>query len=98
MKKSSFEKESKTYLLRKNIIIKRPNDKLDFKKLGLFIIAYKISEFNYKLSLSKTIQIHFIFYIFLFEPTSKLTKEQKEKIKITSYQKYKVETIFNKRR
>ncbi len=71
MKRLSFEKESKTYLFCKNIIIKRLNDKLDFKKFGPFIIIRKISEFNYKLLLSKTIYIYFIFYIFLFEPISK---------------------------
>ena len=38
MKRPSFEKKDKAYLFRKNIIIKRPNDKLDFKKLGPFII------------------------------------------------------------
>ena len=55
MKRSSFEKGSKTYLLCKNIIIKRLNDKLDFKKFKLFTIAYKILEYNYKLLLSKII-------------------------------------------
>ncbi len=55
MKRPSFKKGGKTYLLYKNIIIKRPNNKLDFKKLGLFIIVRKISKFNYKLLLSKTI-------------------------------------------
>ncbi len=34
----SFEKRNKVYLFYKNIIIKRPNDKLDFKKFGLFTI------------------------------------------------------------
>ncbi len=55
IKRLSFEEENKVYLFRKNIIIKRPNDKLDFKKFGSFIIAYKFSEYNYKLSLFKTI-------------------------------------------
>ena len=55
IKRPSFKKRYKIYLLRKNIIIKRSNDKLDFKKFGLFIITYKISKFNYKLSLLKTI-------------------------------------------
>ncbi len=55
IKKPSFEKRSKTYLLYKNIIIKQPNNKLNFKKLEPFIIIRKISEYNYKLSLSKTI-------------------------------------------
>ncbi len=39
MKRPSFKEGSKMYLFCKNIIIKRPNDKLDFKKLGLFIIV-----------------------------------------------------------
>ncbi len=67
MKGLSFEKRGKIYLLYKNIIIKRSNDKLDFKKFGPFIITYKNLKFNYKLSLFKTIQIHPIFYISLFE-------------------------------
>ncbi len=54
MKKLSFEEEDKMYLFYKNIIIKRSNDKLDFKKFELFIIIYKISKHNYKLSLFKT--------------------------------------------
>ena len=54
MKGLSFEKGDKVYLLCKNIIIKRSNDKLDFKKFGPFIIVWKISENNYELSLSKT--------------------------------------------
>ena len=55
MKKSFFEKRNKIYLLYKNIIIKRSNDKLDFKKFGFFIIIYKIVEYNYELLLFKTI-------------------------------------------
>ncbi len=54
MKRSFFEEENKVYLLRKNITTKRPNNKLNFKKLGPFIIVRNISELNYKLSLSKT--------------------------------------------
>ncbi len=39
MKGLFFKKRDKMYLLYKNIIIKRPNNKLDFKKFGSFIIA-----------------------------------------------------------
>jgi len=55
MKRPSFKKGSKVYLLYKNITIKRPNDKLNFKKFGSFIIIQKILENNYKLLLFKTI-------------------------------------------
>ncbi len=54
MKELSFKKRDKIYLFYKNIIIKQLNNKLDFKKLGLFIITYKILELNYKLLLFKT--------------------------------------------
>ncbi len=39
MKRLFFKKENKIYLFCKNIIIKRLNDKLDFKKLEPFIIV-----------------------------------------------------------
>src|SRR6266699_5085736 len=55
MKRLSFEKEGKVYLLYKNIIIKRLNNKLDFKKFRSFTIIQKILELNYKLLLFKTI-------------------------------------------
>ncbi len=55
IKKQYFKKRNKIYLFHKNIITKQPNNKLDFKKLGPFIIVRKILEFNYKLSLPKTI-------------------------------------------
>ncbi len=71
MKGLSFEEGYKIYLFYKNIINKRPNNKLDFKKFGPFIIIQKISEYNYKLLLFKTMQIHLIFYISLFEPILK---------------------------
>ena len=74
MKGLSFEEEDKIYLLYKNIIIKRSNNKLDFKKFEPFIIVYKISEYNYELLLFKIIQIHPIFYISLFEFILKSTE------------------------
>jgi len=39
IKGPSFEKGDKVYLFHKNIVTKRPNDKLDFKKFRLFIIV-----------------------------------------------------------
>ncbi len=55
IKKLSFEKKNKIYLFYKNIIIKRLNNKLDFKKFRPFTIIRKFLEFNYKLLLPKTI-------------------------------------------
>ncbi len=54
MKRLSFKKRGKVYLFYKNIIIKWPNNKLDFKKFRPFIIVRKILENNYELSVLKT--------------------------------------------
>jgi len=46
-----FRKRDKVYLLRKNIKIQRPNNKLNFKKIGPFEIEEQIGKVNYKLRL-----------------------------------------------
>jgi hypothetical protein len=43
----------------------QPSRKLDFKKLGLFRIAEKISSVNYKLELPKIYKLYSVFYILL---------------------------------
>ncbi|GME32536.1 reverse transcriptase domain protein [Neofusicoccum parvum] len=58
----------KVYLLRKNIKTKRPNNKLDFKKIGPFEIAEKLGKVNYRLKLPKTMRIHPVFHVALLEP------------------------------
>jgi len=74
MKGPSFEEGDKVYLVRKNIKTKRPSTKLDFKQIGLFKIAKKISDTNYKLLLLRTMKIHPIFYISLLELAPKNAK------------------------
>ena len=53
------------YLATKNITIKRPNKKLDYKYLELYKMIKKISENNYQLNLPPKVRIYPIFYIFL---------------------------------
>ena len=64
-----FKKKKKIYLLQKNIIIKKLNNKLDFKKLGPYKIIRKINKINYKLILLiyRGRLIYFIFYILLLK-------------------------------
>jgi hypothetical protein len=57
------------YLLRKNIKIKRPSDKLDHTKLGPFKINKKLGPVTFRLEMPESIRIHLIFYISLLEPT-----------------------------
>jgi hypothetical protein len=63
----TLKEGDKVYLLQKNIATKRPSDKLDHKKLGLFKIAKIKSLVNYRLKLPKIIKIHPIFYVSLLE-------------------------------
>jgi hypothetical protein len=63
-----FKEGDKVYLFRKNIKIKWPSNKLDYKKLGLFKIDKKIGSVNYKLKLPKTIEIYPVFHVSLLEP------------------------------
>ena len=43
----ALKEGGRVYLIRKNIKIKRLNDKLDFIKLGLFAIKKKLREVTY---------------------------------------------------
>jgi hypothetical protein len=47
--------------------MKRPSDKLDYKKLELFKISKIVGLVNYYLELPKIINIYFIFHISLLE-------------------------------
>ena len=68
------------YLLRRNIKIKRLNDKLNYIKLGLFKIIKKLRLVIYKLKILKSIRIYLVFYILLLEPILKNTKLRLVKI------------------
>jgi hypothetical protein len=56
------------YLLRQNIKIIRPSDKLDSKKIDPFKIKRNIRDINFELKFPLTIRIYPIFYISLLEP------------------------------
>ena len=63
-----LERGDKVYLISRNLRIKRPSWKLDFKKIRLFKIEEKVSISNYQLSLLATIYIRtYVFYISLLE-------------------------------
>jgi hypothetical protein len=56
------------YLLRRNIKIIRPSDKLDSKKIGLFKVKRNIRNISFELKLLSTIRIYPIFHFLLLEP------------------------------
>jgi hypothetical protein len=56
------------YLLRQNIKIIKPNDKLDSKKIGLFKVKRNIRDINFELKFPLIIKIYPIFHISLLKP------------------------------
>ena len=63
-----LKRGDKVYLSARNLYIKRLSKKLDFKKLGPFIIEEKISTSNYRLSLLDIIKVYTnVFYISFLE-------------------------------
>jgi hypothetical protein len=65
---SRLREEDLVYLLRRNIKIIRPSDKLDSKKIGSFKIKRNIRDISFELKLPPTIKIYPIFYLSLLEP------------------------------
>jgi Reverse transcriptase (RNA-dependent DNA polymerase)/RNase H-like domain found in reverse transcriptase/Integrase zinc binding domain/Chromo (CHRromatin Organisation MOdifier) domain len=66
----NLKKGDRAYLLARNIKTKRPNKKLDFKKLGPFEILEQQKGDVYRLKLPETMKrLHDRFHISLLEPT-----------------------------
>jgi hypothetical protein len=76
LERSRLREENLVYLLRRNIKITRPSDKLDLKKIGLFKIKRNIRDISFELKLPLIIKIYPIFYILLLEPAYPDTPER----------------------
>jgi hypothetical protein len=92
----SFQEGDKVYLSRRNIKTKRPNDKLDHKRIGPFKIARKLSEVSYELDLPKDSKLHPRFHVSLLEPAPKGTKLQ-QTMDVEDPEDYEVEAILDHR-
>lgn len=55
------------YLLTKNLKTRRGTKKLDYVKVGLFLVDERKGKLNYKLKLLKDARVHLVFYISLLE-------------------------------
>jgi hypothetical protein len=62
-----FRERDLVYLLRRNIKIIKPSDKLDSKKIDLFKIKRNIRDISFELKLSLIIRIYPVFHILLLE-------------------------------
>ena len=86
------------YLATKNITIKRPSKKLDYKYLKLYKITKKISKNNYQLDLPSKVRIYLIFYISLLENAINVEpiNTGRNNIKVNE-KKYETKKVFNTR-
>jgi hypothetical protein len=66
--KSRLREGDLVYLLRRNIKITRPSDKLDSKKIGSFKVKRNIRDISFEFKLPLIIRIYPIFHILLLEP------------------------------
>ena len=55
------------YLLTKNLKTRQGTKKLDYVKVGLFLVDEQRGKVSYKLSLPKDARIHLVFHISLLE-------------------------------
>ena len=105
VQKHSYKEGDKVYLLQQNIKTKRPSNKLDFKRLGLFKVRRVVGRLNCKLELPRGLQLYLVFYILLLElvpsntPIQAKTKLQLEQgLVVYNVERILVERIRNKRK
>ncbi len=97
-KESTLKKRDKVYLLRRNIKMKRSNNKLNHMKLESFEILEEKRLINYKLNLSTFMKIHLIFHISLLKSANLNSLIQTESSEIDSKNQnveYEVKNILN---
>ena len=84
------------YLAIKNITIKKPSKKLNYKYLGLYKVIKRILKNNYQLPLPPKVRIYLIFYISLLKNAInvKFINIKRNNVKINE-KKYETKKVFN---
>ena len=90
-----FKEGEKVFLLRRNIKTKRPNDKLDHKKLGPFKIEKKIGKLSYRLKLPHKMRIYPVFHVSLLEKANQNAEQYRTEVEADE-KEYEVERILGK--
>ena len=67
-KEPKFQIGDRVWLLRRNVKTTRPCDKLDYQRLGPFIISNQINEVAFHLDLPPDMHLHPVFHVSLLEP------------------------------
>ena len=84
------------YLFLRNLYIKRPSKKLDFKKFGPFRIIKKVIISNYEFDLPINIKVRTkVFYVLLLEPILKKVPLEKEVEVEANEEEFEVKEILD---
>ena len=67
-KKPIFRLGDKVWLLRRNVKTTRPCEKLDFQRLGPFVISGQVNDVAFCLDLPSHMRLHPVFHVSLLEP------------------------------
>ncbi len=86
---SQLKKRNKIYLLTRNLRTRKSSKKLNYIKVGPFLVKKTKKSVNYKLDLFKNVKVFPVFYILLLEPADPSTSIQK-----TFYYKLQKENRF----
>jgi hypothetical protein len=62
-----FQIVERVWLLRRNVKTTRPCDKLDYQRLGPFMISHKINDVTFRLELPLDMKLHLVFHVSLLE-------------------------------
>ena len=99
----AFKIGDKVWLLRRNIKTKRPCDKLDYRRLGPFVVQKQINPVAYRVELPATMKVHPVFHVSLLEPYRESSfpgrvQSPPPSIEIENHEEYEVDKILDSRR
>lgn len=99
----TFKVGDKVWLLRRNIKTKRPCDKLDYRRLGPYVIQKQINPVAYRLELPASMKVHPVFHVSLLEIYRESTFPGRVQcpppcIEIENHEEYEVEKVLDSRR
>jgi hypothetical protein len=99
----TFKIGDKVWLLRRNIKTKRPCDKLDYRRLGPFVIQKQINPVAYRLELPAAMKVHPVFHVSLLESYRESAfpgrvQGPPPSIEIENHEEYEVEKVLDSRR
>jgi hypothetical protein len=98
--KPMFQVGDRVWLVRRNVKTTRPCNKLDYQRLGPFVISHQINDVAFRLDLPQEMHLHPVFHVSLLEPWVPATIPGRvvpppPRVQLTEGPEYEVETILD---